>query len=274
MPDMTIEELIAHHGVKGMHWGVHKERDYATRSDRKEAAKNVYSEVNKIYGNRNQVAVEALMRTSVSDLNRKDELIKSGTEFYRSSEIKDEPISRTRYVSTNQQDRDNYNAIGGSRNFTPGLKKYAPVYEHVYRTTSDLKSPSEQKRYNALMKIVKTPSITLDDGSKITGRQYLESLGVGNDLKNLDSAAYGRAVYPTLLASLGNRNLKIGDAYYNNLRDLGYDAIIDDNDRGIMSKTPLILLDPERSIKRTSIRRLTDKDIIDAQKRLRAPSST
>lgn len=269
---MHENEAFEHHGVKGMHWGIRKERDYASRSDRRQASKNVYSEIGKLYVNRQLNASNTIMQESIGKLDKNDVHIKAGAEFYRVTSVKDEPVSSARYVSTNQQDRVNYNAIGGSSNFTPGLKRYQVRYENVYRSSVNLKSPSEQKRFDTLMEILAKPSIKLDNGQSITGRQYLESLGVGNSLKALDDYHYGRSVFPVALAALGNKNLKIGDAYYNTLRDRGYNAVIDDNDRNVTSKTPLVLTNPDGTVKRVQVRKLTDKEITDAQKNFRTPT--
>jgi hypothetical protein len=269
---MDVDEFLEHHGVKGMHWGVRKERSTASRSDRKAAAANVYSEIGKVYMNRNALGSK-LMNAPAKSFDKNDLRIKAGAEFYRVSSIKDEPVSLAKYVSTNKQDRDNYNAIGGTSNFTPGLKRYQARYESVYKSTTDLKSPSEQKRFDAVMEIVAKPSITLNNGQTVTGRQYLESLGVGRTLTDLDNYQYGRAVLPTTLAAIGNKNLKIGDAYFNSFRDKGYNAIIDDNDRTVTSKAPLILLNPDGTIKRVQVRQLTNNDITQAQKNFRAPDA-
>lgn len=44
---------------------------------------------------------------------------------------------------------------------------------------------------------------------------------------------------------------------------------MDDNDRGVVSKAPLIILDPNGVIKQMSVRQLSKQDVIDAKKNIK-----
>ena len=57
----------------------------------------------------------------------------------------------------------------------------------------------------------------------------------------------------------------LSTAYFKSLQATGYNAIQDDHDRGFLSKDPLIILNPNATLKTTSVRPLTNNDINRAQ---------
>ena len=62
----------------------------------------------------------------------------------------------------------------------------------------------------------------------------------------------------------------LNDAYFKEVRSRGYNALIDDNDRNIVSKSPVILLNPDYTVKRTSIKPITKDDINDAKREFKS----
>lgn len=60
-------------------------------------------------------------------------------------------------------------------------------------------------------------------------------------------------------------------AYFNIIAKKGYNAMIDDNDAGILSSEPLILLNPKSDVVRMRIDPLTPEQIKAVERQLRAP---
>lgn len=63
-----------------------------------------------------------------------------------------------------------------------------------------------------------------------------------------------------------NQAVKFNNQYFNEIKRRGYDALIDDNDSGIWSREPTILLSPKGAVTVTNVRQLTAEEINSAQK--------
>src|SRR5450756_1147482 len=51
MPELSVDEFLAHHGVKGMKWGVHEEKSTAeTSADLKRSLDKVHAKLDKKSG--------------------------------------------------------------------------------------------------------------------------------------------------------------------------------------------------------------------------------
>lgn len=256
---MTTEEFLAHHGVKGMKWGVR--RDRATNKLSKSEKKAYNNEMGKVLDKRFARIFDTEGSLDISRLSDKKVEIAKNSEVYRVVGKKNKD-AKDSYISTNQQDRANYKIA-----IPP--KPFSQNYEVTLKTTNKLTSPSEKERFDAFTTILDQPSVVLKDGKTITGREYLKQNGYRSKVKDVDTQRVGAATYRQVIQTQWMDN-PFNDAYFNEVRSRGYNALIDDNDANIVSKSPVILLNPDYTVKRTSIKPITKNDINDAKRKFKS----
>lgn len=270
--DPAVEEFLSHHGVKGMHWGVRKDpepdehrvyRKTALKEFNKNSSDAAIRRINRTFG-------EGISKEDYDRLSTKEVRYQKGKTFKRVT--KDAEIDKNKnalYVSTNRKDATTYRAILPYENarikslLTPGHKKYGGFQESTYKATKALVGPSEKERVDAFIHLMDTKSITLKNGKTITGREYLKRTGLGHDVRRLDSQRLGLKYYHQFLATQYNGN-SINSAYFRTLSEKGYDFVTDDNDRNIITKDPIIILDQAGNVKQMSVRQLKTDDVINA----------
>lgn len=82
----------------------------------------------------------------------------------------------------------------------------------------------------------------------------------------MNAKEIGLKAYKKFDKYAGNQAVDFNNTYFNAIRKKGYNALIDDNDAGIWSKEPLILLTPKMDVKISSVKQLTAADINKAQR--------
>ena len=160
------------------------------------------------------------------------------------------------YSSRTQMDNTKYRGIYGSSIQAMGGK----VYEKKIGVNSALKIASETRARDALADLVKNDSTYAQ-----TLKTHLQSCvgRYGNSTQNevirrgLDSLKNGKVdskVYEALNLSLVDHALETSDAvnkgFYDKLKSLGYDAIIDTNDKkysGYKTSSPVIVLNAAKT---------------------------
>lgn len=260
------EDLLKHYGVKGMRWGV--------RKDYKNAVRNL-SSVSEELNRRQEVKRRnsTLTEENYRNLNTKDRVIETGSVLKRvtrnpSAMLGKDPV----YVSTNERDAELYRAIIPTWAEKKVVsKKYQDHYELTIQATQRLKSPSEKARVDAYTALMATKSVDLGTGQKITGRQYLIEAGLGDAVKSMSNRQVALTYYGQLVAQQGMRNEALSTAYFKSLSKKGYNAIVDDNDRGVFSKEPLLIFKPDGSLRTIEVRRLSNEEILKAQGRIKLP---
>lgn len=265
----TAASVLAHFGVKGMRWGVRKDHatDTIAKSDRKAAKQNMKKEGDELIGR----LVEKMwfdktpMQTmTYSELESRDRTIAVGEKLYRTTSRKDEKYRDITYVATNQEDRIRYNAVIPSLNGKGGKKSYKQHYEATLEVTKQLTLPSEKARIDAFNELLDTPAIQYGKKGPMTGTEYLKKIGYGNEVKKLERTKLGMRHYDIMMQN-AHLDTPLSNAYFKSLQAKGYNAIQDDNDRGFLSKDPLILLNPNGSVKVAEIKPLSNNDINKAQ---------
>ncbi len=123
----------------------------------------------------------------------------------------------------------------------------------------------------AYAKIMDTPVVITESGA-MTGRDYLRARGLGRTVDAYTSKELALTYYGQLVATQGIRNDPLNTAYFKKLRDSGYNALVDDNDRGIMAKTPVMLLSGNKTVIAETTIKLSDSDIRNAQKAMVPPN--
>jgi hypothetical protein len=264
-----VNNFLAHYGVQGMKWGRRKDRD-AINQNYNQASLEI---------NRRQA--ERRMNTTLTDqtyrqLDAKDVVIKKGQVVKRTTANPfGDAQTRDLFVSTNEADATMYRGLLPTGN-TGGIpsKKHEGYYETTYEATKDLKSPSEKKRVDAYVRLMDVPEIKLHNGEAITGREYMRRQGLGDTVDKLDSRQLALTYYGQLAVTQGIRDEPLNTAYFNSMRNKGYSALVDDNDRNIISKQPLLVFDAYENLKTVHVKQLTTEDVHTAQATLVPPSSS
>lgn len=259
-----VDDFLAHHGTKGMRWGVRMASQKAYRSKKAEV-------------NRKHI-VKSLAPKGISDsqyqqLGTKDSVIKRGATLNRITKNPNEGLLKGNlFVSVSEKDAEIYRgmlpALGtlGTRKLT-----YKGYYEVTLKATKNLKSPSEKARVDAFVQLMDVPTIQLTNGSSVTGRQWLRDSGYTHQVRKLDSHELGLKYYDKFTRNQGLKDSPLNSAYFKSLRDKGYNAVIDDNDRKIIAKEPWIVMDANGSLKNLGVKPLTTKAILQAQRNLKFP---
>ncbi len=166
------------------------------------------------------------------------------------------------YASYTKEDRKRYTFVMAKSGFGYAKRSYKPTYEVTLKATKNLKSPSEKARFDAFVELLGASSIPVGFRGKktITGREYLVRTGLAQEIKRLDNQTFGEKYYHEFLSNQ-HAKLPINSAYFNSIRAKGYNALVDDNDRRIVSDEPIMILDTKGSIKTTKIRQLTNDEI-------------
>ncbi len=263
---MIIEEhnYLEHVGVKGMQWGVRKARY-------EKAVRNFNGLTQQI----GDLQDKKRLRSTLSEkdfkrLNNKDTVIKRGSKITRTSN--NPTSSGSLFVSTNNQDANNYRAvIPVSEKGGRVQKQSRGYYETTFNATENLKSPSERKRVEGYISLMGERSIRLNTGETITGRDYLIRQGLSETVKKLNNRQLALTYYGQIVMQQGIRNEPLNTAYYNKMKTKGYNALIDDNDRGVLASTPMLVFNSSQSLKTVSVKKLTTEEVHDAQGSMKLP---
>lgn len=267
---MVVDNFLAHYGVKGMKWGVSKDhhREYQEVAT-KDTANNI---VKRQAANVNMVRYMAAGRGK-QERRKFDEnwynALSTGKEYVE----KGHDLSRVvrgvdanalsggfMYVSKLKSDHDMYTATipAFTNGFKAGKKQYHSAYQVSLETKKRLSMPSAKERVDTFIETLQTPD----------GKQWLKDNGYKNEIDELNAKEVGLKYYDRFNKFAGNKEVKFNNVYFNTVKSKGYDALLDDNDAGIWSKQPTILLNPKGTVKITNVRQLSAAEINDAQRRV------
>lgn len=271
-----LDELV-HYGVKGMKWGVHRDRslDSTWSKERRKAARKNYDKfatgvVSKKYDD-GSLFDRRMSEAEYKKLSDKDLVLRKGQTVRRVTKRKDETYKDMTYVSYTKNDQNVYRTVmplmgslkGG------GNKRYRDSYEITFKAAQTLKSPSEKARVDAFAELFDTPSIKLKNGKTVTGREFLKR-SYPREVKTLTAQQLGLRVYKNFVEDQF-MDTPLNSAYFEKMRQKGYNAVIDDNDRGHLAEAPLIVLNPNGTLKKMSVKQLSADDVNSAMEQLKPP---
>lgn len=206
---------------------------------------------------RNPITKEAFHAMDDEDIH-----VPSGATFRRLTAFKNEDLNRRLYTTFTQEDNDRYQGIYGAalRQRTPGNKG---LYINEMVMHASIKSPSEKKRVQILMDLLDKDPQNRKDLIDLTG------IGLYNPQhhNSVSSESLALKHYNTFARAIVMDN-PLGEKYMKHVKDLGYNALVDDNDAKQLSDLPMILLDAANTTKNRTSKLLTPEMEKAARKRL------
>lgn len=263
---MEYDDYLAHYGVKGMKWGVRKDQ-YRTYSDKATKTENFSPKTrSKATVNMYRYFATGGKRKSsqkyteewYNNLDTGKNYIKKGATLNRVVRGVDQNALAGRlYVAKRKDDSEMYKATIPyvQKKGAAGKRQYHSVYQVSMETKKRLSMPSEKERVDTFIETLQTKS----------GREWLKNNGYRGQIDELNAKEVGLKYYKRFNKYAGNQAVSFNDTYFNAVKAKGYDAILDDNDAGVWSKEPTILLSPKSTVKVTKVRQLSADEINQAQ---------
>jgi len=260
---IEVDSFLSHYGVKGMQWG--KRKDRVSLRDAQIAGNHVQSVVAK-------AVPKNAMSDSYSNLKSDTQILEAGFAVVRISNHANEQLKDITYASHTPKDVQRYTAIIPDFHGLGNGQSFPDSYQHTYVTTKRLTLASPKARVDAFANLMDAREVPMADGSKVTGREYLTALGYSPEITSLDKHQLGKQLYDNYVVDQ-YADTPLNTAYFGSLRKQGYDALVDDNNKGIIADEPLIILDPVGKLERMAVRKLSNQEINEAQKNFSLPSA-
>lgn len=211
MTTITTEDILQHAGIKGMKWGVRKQKP-----------------------------------VSEIKYDTKDVVIKKGSNVHRmimkANLEKEKDLSGRAYASYKKEDIEKYRKI--SKMF--GTNFGIDYVDMKFKVTKDMVSPSKKKRVDEFIKMIDSDPKDREAMRKSIRNPIL--MVPKKHLDNLDNANSADKVYNRFAYALvSNKDLR--DPYFKRLEKQGYSMMIDDADvNNKIAKAPIIVFDRKKSL--------------------------
>lgn len=184
-------------------------------------------------------------------LDDRDIIVPKGTRFKRISANPETTLRKNIYATFTEEDANRYKGIL-PRHFS--WISDDECYQIEMEAMGDIKAPSLKTRVEVFKDLM------------ANNEDFKEHYRNG---KYADKAhKIGHQFYEEFAYRHAGKT-KIGNIYFDKLKEMGYNAWIDDNDRGKLSDTPIVLFNDDGFIQRITATKLGKEDIEEAANNLK-----
>lgn len=272
---------IYHHGIKGMKWGVrrYQNKDGTLTAAGKLRLREIYSDRNMLTSDKKMVnqREKAIEKSGVKHIDDETDVIAKGTVLNRVSGVQNESLDGRKYASVTNNDSSIYRDLL-KRGFSFGSGKQENVFNYRLEAVHDLtvangKAVTEKfladygnqklrnlyKEYTDLNlkdNYYKTLGLTEQGDAEFNSRLRRQ---LKKDADETWAGKYADKVKKDFFSEthkLLYSNTKINSDVCKYYADKGYDAIVDIEDYLGGFDYPIILLNPEKSVKKKSVRKI------------------
>lgn len=158
-------------------------------------------------------------------------------------------------------------------------------FQVAIKAVNEIRSPGAKTRVKEYIKLLDTPlsqkkELTdylqqVNDMRQFTGKKPLDlAQATVRDLMDdgnsatLDNEAFALKTYRNFALGLA-ADSPINSAYFDGIKKLGFNALIDDNDAGKLSDAPFIIFDSDKDLKRIGATPITAEEVRKAQEKIK-----
>lgn len=219
-----------------------------------------------------EFASSDIKKSAFDSMDDTDLTLSVGQTFKRVAVNPNETVGKRLYTSFTDADNDKYAGLyGAALKQRTGASK---LNVNSFSFNESIRSPSKKKRVQALIDMVAENNDIIDPefGDKVKPREMLEGLGdamFADTSKDHDLSPEGLGLkYYNMFSRQLVQDHPLVNAYMDKIKSMGYNSMIDDNDAGQLSDTPMILLDMGSKITKRSSEVLSNQMQREARKRL------
>ena len=187
-----------------------------------------------------------------------DLILSAGQIFHRISDKAETGLRNGGFVSFDPDDVNRYKVMLPAIWRGNGRQADNALYDITMTAKTAIKSPSKKKRIKVYMDMIQENRDLFDTMRIFTGN-------IASTEANEDFAL---KTYKAFAANLIDSNNRHNKEYISRLTKMGYNAIIDDNDAGDLSRNPLIVF-AGNVMSNISPRRMDGDEILNAAKRIK-----
>lgn len=207
----------------------------------------------------NNSALSTIVEQSL-DAGNYEQVIQQGFNFHRMSGWKNEDFSSRDaiYVSATEADRDIY------KGFLKNWHKTGKRYEATLQAVKDIKVAGTNKQYEMLKELLEdndyfddfVQHFFIGDNSLITQYKGTYHDAIRREINRKGGEQFVKDHYKDVIFDLVKQDSSPAKKFLEKAKSMGYNALVDDFDRGTMSYTPLILIDPQDVVKQVGSTRV------------------
>lgn len=186
-------------------------------------------------------------------LDNNDIVVPKGTIFKRMSADPEYMTRKNVYAAFTEDDIQRYKGI------LPTYFKWIPkdsAYQVELEAKVDIVSPSLKKRIDTFTQMLNESS------------EYRDKFNIPQDASPKQLKDYGLKHYQKFAKNDAGRT-KMGTEYFNKLSEMGYNAWVDDNDRGRLSDIPMVIFNNKNELSRIDAHEISPSEIEDAVKKIK-----